>query len=53
MLTIKTNFRKISNKTEGYKVKFIEFPPILSDSYSLLRYNQSSRFFLTFYTFSM
>lgn len=44
MLIIKTNFRKISNKTKGYKVKFIRFSPILSDSYSLFKYNQSSRF---------
>lgn len=43
MVIIKTSFIKISEKTEGYKIKFIRFFPILSDSYSLLRYNRSSR----------
>ena len=44
MLTVKNNFRKISNRTEGYKAKIIGFFPILPDSCPLLKFNHSSKF---------
>lgn len=53
MLIMKTNFGIISIRTEGYKVKFIRFFPILSDSYSSSNIITLQGFLLPFQTFSM